>query len=160
MSLLDPIELPKPGPTFMVGAVSPLWGYFSAAAMGGVAYWWMTRWTRPMNLEALLGAAWSPAKAAEAVEEATTAVIETVAEALPPLGGEAAPISPLVALAEPSPVVEAVAEPVIEPPTPAPESVVTAPVETATFAEPDPEPAPAPKSRKAAAAPPAPTPDA
>jgi len=35
-----------------IGAASPLWWAFAATATAGVAYWWMTRWTRPVNLEA------------------------------------------------------------------------------------------------------------
>jgi hypothetical protein len=114
MSFLDPVELPKPkvGPELMVGAASPLWGYFGAAAMGGVAYWWMTQWTRPMNLEALFGLATATlpkaeevAPAAEAVAEAMTAPVlaasETAVSELPPIGGEAAPISPVAAVETP-----------------------------------------------------------
>lgn len=40
-----------------LGVVSPLWMMFAGAATAGVAYWWMTRWTRPTNLEAELPAA-------------------------------------------------------------------------------------------------------
>jgi hypothetical protein len=158
MSFLEPIELPKPqiGPAFMVGAASPLWGYFSTAAMGGIAYWWMTRWTQAVNLEALFGA---PAKLAETLSEVTTATVEAAAEVVPPLGGEAAPVSPIAALVEPEPAVE-VPEPVVEPPAPEPEPAMTAPVEPATFAEPETAAAPAPKSRKPAPQPPAPSPDA
>ncbi len=36
-----------------VGAISPLWAVFGAAASAGVAWWWMTRWTRAVNVEAL-----------------------------------------------------------------------------------------------------------
>lgn len=36
-----------------IGAVSPLWWAFAGAATAGVAYWWMTRWARPVNLEAM-----------------------------------------------------------------------------------------------------------
>lgn len=38
-----------------IGAASPLWWAFAGVASAGVAYWWMTRWTRPMNLEAMIG---------------------------------------------------------------------------------------------------------
>lgn len=37
-----------------VGAFSPLWMMFAGAASAGVAYWWMARWAKPVNLEALL----------------------------------------------------------------------------------------------------------
>ncbi len=122
-----------------VGAASPLWGLFAGAAMSGAAWWWMTRWTRPANLEALFGAtqtattealaevealappmveavetleaAMEPVveAASEAFEAATDAVeaadvaldapaevVEALIEAAPePVGGEAAPISPV-----------------------------------------------------------------
>jgi len=94
-----------------VGLVSPLWGLFAGAALGGSAWWWMTRWARPENLEAMFGAAAEPvlaapldAPAAEEAEPAEAAV--EVAEAVAPdapVGGEAAPIAPLVAAVEPRP---------------------------------------------------------
>jgi hypothetical protein len=59
-----------------IGAVSPLWLAFAGAAGAGLAYWWMTRWMRPVNLEAWL----SPAKAARgAAEPVADAVPETAA---------------------------------------------------------------------------------
>jgi len=106
-----------------VGLASPLWGLFAGAAVSGAAWWWMTRWTRAENLEAMFGAA---AKFEAAVEPKATAlaapavelavaepVTEAVAEApeplvettealvkgpaaLEPVGGEAAPISAVV----------------------------------------------------------------
>jgi hypothetical protein len=119
-----------------VGLASPLWGLFAGAAVTGAAWWWMTRWTRPVNLEALFDAAArfektvepEPAalagpvtETAEAVVEATAepvveagevtpeAIVETAAEAAvvaealieeptvaEPVGGESAPISPVV----------------------------------------------------------------
>src|SRR5580700_10576163 len=97
-----------------VGAVSPLWAMFGAAASAGVAYWWMTRWTEMVNIEAFAGALATPAaKAAaeplevvaelatapeveaEAVEaepvaaQAVEAAVEVVAPAAPP---EAPPV--------------------------------------------------------------------
>jgi predicted flap endonuclease-1-like 5' DNA nuclease len=66
-----------------MGAVSPLWAVFGAAAGVGVAYWWMTSWTRLVNVEALAGtAARAPAKALpiETVAESAPAVVEAVAE--------------------------------------------------------------------------------
>ncbi|HEY0650435.1 MAG TPA: hypothetical protein VGD44_21270, partial [Phenylobacterium sp.] len=85
MATFDLPELPETRvtPQLMLGAASPLWAYFGAAAAGGVAYWWMTRWTQPVNLEALFGA--KPAAtlapvieaAAEPVVEAAEAVAET-----------------------------------------------------------------------------------
>lgn len=37
---------------YPIGAASPLWFAYAGVAGAGVAYWWMTRWTRPENLEA------------------------------------------------------------------------------------------------------------
>lgn len=108
-------ELPKLPPTamspqMMVGAASPLWVYFGAAAAGGLAYWWTMRWTRPVDLGAFFDAAtkasplgfvvaaeeWAET-AAEAAVEAAEAPLAAVSG---PVGGEAAPVSPLAATAE------------------------------------------------------------
>ena len=151
-----------------IGAVSPLWGLFAGAAVSGAAWWWMTRWARPANLEALFGAeeprteaepeALAPPvaegveaapeviepvmeAAAETVEAAAETVETAIEEAPPapvaealieaapePVGGEAAPISP---------VLEAVSPEVVEP-------TVEVAIEAAA------EPKPAPKPKKAA----------
>ena len=108
-----------------VGLASPLWGLFAGAAVSGAAWWWMTRWTRAENLEAMFGAAAKfeaavepkatalAAPAVELVEAVAEPVTEAVAEApeplvettealvkgpaaLEPVGGEAAPISAVV----------------------------------------------------------------
>ena len=172
MATFDLPEMPETrmSPHLLLGAASPLWAYFGAAAAGGVAYWWMTRW-QPMNLEALLGgltkaaalpaslteAALMPATDAvetvsQAADRVTGAAAESVASALPeaPVGGEAAPISPLVeTLAAPEPearvepvarsIAEAAAEPAAETP---PEPMIEA------TADPLPEPAAKPRIRK------------
>jgi hypothetical protein len=112
-----------------VGLASPLWGLFAGAAMTGATWWWMTRWTQVQNLEAMFGAAGKAqavvepemaapvAEAVEAVVEAMlTPGLEAVAEstdepilealiAAPavsePVGGEAAPVSPVLAVVTP-----------------------------------------------------------
>jgi len=155
-------------PQLLMGVSSPLWSYFGAAAAGGVAYWWMTRWTQPANLEAMFGAARARpvlalvpppvVKAAEVVAEATETVAERAVETVEDVV-EAAPISPL---AEASLEIE----PVVEP-EPAPESFAEAAASPLLDAAPEPileepapflgEPAPeaAPKARgKKAAVPP------
>jgi hypothetical protein len=85
-----------------VGLASPLWGLFAGAAVGGSAWWWMTRWARAENLEAMFAAA-----AGGAASEVEVVAAETVIEAIvePPLldapvGGESAPIGPAVAADE------------------------------------------------------------
>lgn len=122
-------QLPFVGPEMMIGAASPLWGYFTGAAIAGVIWWWMYRWLQPVaNLEALAEAALKPVvspvaavatikPAAEAIAEPLVeAAVEVAAEAaggpvgevlatpdLPPLpvGGESAPVSPAILSAEP-----------------------------------------------------------
>jgi hypothetical protein len=106
-----------------VGLASPLWGLFAGAAMGGSAWWWMTRWARTENLEAMLGVAGETATAMLASPTEAVAVIEVAAEAVgeaepaveaaaidavieppvldAPVGGEAAPIAPAAAAPEP-----------------------------------------------------------
>lgn len=84
MATFDLPEWPEPRAPrqLMLGAVSPLWAYFGAAAAGGVAYWWMTRWTRPVNIEALFGgiAQPAPAPSIEAVAELVTEAVEAGAD--------------------------------------------------------------------------------
>jgi hypothetical protein len=158
MAYLDTPELPDPKslPQMLVGAASPLWAYFGAATAGGVAFWWMTQWARPANLEALFSKA---AAAAEPVVAPVLEAAEAVAE-LPPVVAEVLP-----ALAE-EPVVEAAPEPEpVAAPEPAldaaPEAPPVAP-EPYTWEEPaatmglepeaasEAEPAPKPRVRKGA----------
>lgn len=98
-----------------------------------MAYWWMTQWARPVNLEAMFGRAGSVSEPAlqslaDFSEATVQAVVETQAtvtdalldEAPLAVGSEAAPIS----LLEPAPELEpdvmfAIApEPVIDEPAP------------------------------------------
>lgn len=83
--------------SFPVGAASPLWLAFGAAASAGVAFWLATRWTRRTNLEAML--------------EAPVKALQTSVE-LPPeasLVSEEA-VQAIVAAVDPAPVVEIVLE--------------------------------------------------
>ena len=89
-----------------VGLSSPLWGLFAGAAMSGAAWWWMTRWARPENLEAMFGAA---AKFEAAVEPKVVEVAAPVVEAV-----KAAPEAVLEAEAAGETVAEAVTEAVVE----------------------------------------------
>ena len=112
---------------FPVGMTSPLWLAFGAAASAGVAWWWMSKLARPVNLEAMLGkpaaAALAPVtEAAEAVAEASEAMAEAV-------------IEPVVILAE-TVAVEPIAE--------APASVEAAVDETAPEPGAEPQIAPEP----------------
>ncbi len=59
-----------------IGLANPLWLAFGAAASAGAAWWLMTRWTRPVNLEAM---ALPPTPEVLAIEAAPEAVIETPA---------------------------------------------------------------------------------
>lgn len=167
MASFDPPKIPQPrvSPALLVGATSPLWTYFGAVAAGGMAYWWMTQWARPRNLEAVFDRAGSASfdqpmvGAADAVIEMLGEAEEVAADDAPlTVGGEAAPVSPLLEAlppAEPQPVVvpeagsEAVlavtAGPVIDEPEP---------VATESAAD------PAPKLRAKKAGSPAPETDA
>ena len=73
-----------------MGVTSPLWAVFGAAAGVGVAYWWMTSWTRLVNVEALAGpTVKTPAKPVtkaapvEIAVEPAPKVVEEVAETAP-----------------------------------------------------------------------------
>ena len=87
-----------------IGLTSPMWLAFGAAASAGVAWWWMTRWTRATNLEAMAGAAKAQVAAVEAlVERESEAAIQAVQAAERVLEA--------VAVIEPH-TVEIIAEPV------------------------------------------------
>jgi len=86
-----------------VGLASPLWGLFAGAAMTGATWWWMTRWARPQNLEALFAAS----ETFEAAVEATPTLAEPTLELVEADG----PLIETIVEA----VVEAAPEPVVEP---------------------------------------------
>jgi predicted flap endonuclease-1-like 5' DNA nuclease len=88
-----------------MGFASPLWFAFGAAASAGVAYWWMTRWTKTVNVEALAGLVEAPL--ASLVEPEPVAVVEPVADVAP---------EPVLAVAPEPIVVEAA--PVVAAPAP------------------------------------------
>jgi predicted flap endonuclease-1-like 5' DNA nuclease len=96
-----------------IGMASPLWLAFGAAASAGAAWWWMTRWARPVNLEAATAL---PASAAQpvAAPEPLAPAIETKAA---PAATEAVQSVSAVSVDVPEP--EAVAaEPAPEPAAP------------------------------------------
>jgi hypothetical protein len=121
-----------------LGAVSPLWAMYAATAGAGVAFWWMTRWMRPVNLEALMGGLTAALPASQRLSE------DEIPQ--PPIGGEAGPLqeAALVVAAASEPL-EALAEAVAEvfSPEPPPE------IEVAPALREDAAPAPAkPSSSK------------
>lgn len=66
-----------------IGAMSPLWLAFAGAAAVGVTYWWMTRWARPLHVEAGESAAPALSLAVEeaaATYELSPAAIEDVVD--------------------------------------------------------------------------------
>jgi predicted flap endonuclease-1-like 5' DNA nuclease len=60
-----------------LGAASPLWLVFGAATGAGVAFWWLSQWTRAVNVEALAGVKMVPAPE-------PAAPLEIIAEPEPP----------------------------------------------------------------------------
>jgi predicted flap endonuclease-1-like 5' DNA nuclease len=92
-----------------LGLASPLWLAYSGVATAGVAYWWMSQFTKPVNLEAMsamfkkyslvpmpeMAGLEAPALVAAMVKEEMTAVSDSVAEVL----DEAVPEPALLAAA-------------------------------------------------------------
>ena len=105
-----------------LGAVSPLWAAYMGAAGAGVAFWWMTRWMQPANLEALFGR--------EAQVKTLVAVAEPVLEV-----AEAAEVSVEATEAPPTEApIEAQAEAAPEHEAPAPETDGLSPTAKALIA--------------------------
>jgi hypothetical protein len=77
-----------------LGAASPLWLAFGAAATVGAAWWWLTRWMRPSNLEAVTADA-MPAEPVVAPTAETVAVVEVAPSPV------AEPAKPVIAKAPP-----------------------------------------------------------
>lgn len=77
--MLETTDIPAKAvtPNVMVGAASPLWGYFAGAAAVGVAFWWMTRPLKAPNLEALFAAGEAAALPAPEVVEAEAPFVPT-----------------------------------------------------------------------------------
>lgn len=181
MASFDLPEMPEAriSPQWMLGVASPLWGYYGAFAAGGVAYWWLSQLVRPMNVEAFFAAAGKAAPAlpsmaevervvealVEPVAEAQVAVLTAVAEAPaavlapapePTVGGEAAPVSPVLTLVpdvEPTEPEKPALLAASDKPEPEPASFI----EAAPVIEPlPPEPPAAPKAKgRKSTAPPA-----
>jgi predicted flap endonuclease-1-like 5' DNA nuclease len=121
-----------------VGLASPLWFAFGAAASVGVAYWWMTRWAKPVNVEALAESVAAPVlavlepmpmpKAPAKIAEAVIADVAKDAKAVAAVVAEAAPImapTPVAApVAKAAPVKAAPAKaPKVKAPPPPPDDL-------------------------------------
>ena len=120
-----PVEKPQTMLAVPVGLASPLWGLFAGAAATGAAWWWMTRWARPANLEAMFADPETVEAVVEATPELIADAIEVSFEPTPQAAVEVTPgpvIEPVVeamlgAVADgsvetaPEPVLEAVTEP-------------------------------------------------
>jgi predicted flap endonuclease-1-like 5' DNA nuclease len=130
-----------------LGMASPLWLAFGAAASVGVTLWWMTRWTKAVNLEAMTPFAPAtpaltlaePALGPEIVAESA---IEPVVEAAAPLTIAGTPKAAESEAAAPAaPAVEST--PVERAPAVVASAPKAAPVKHAATA-PEPDPAAAP----------------
>lgn len=89
---------------FPIGAASPLWIAFAGAAAVGAAYWWSTRWLKPVNVEALAALPATVAEVeAETVETLEAAADEVIEAAPEPVREVAAALQlePAAPLAEP-----------------------------------------------------------
>ena len=96
-----------------IGMTSPLWLAFGAATTAGVAWWWMTRWTQALNIEAMASVAKVQVEAVEAFIEKESEVATHAVEAAEAVLEAAAVIEPAAPVAP---------EPEIAPaPAPAPE---------------------------------------
>lgn len=100
---------------FPIGAASPLWIAFAGAAAVGAAYWWSTRWFKPVNLEAMAAL---PAAAEPAVEAAADTVVEVFEETIESVEAAADDVIE----AAPEPVQELAAALQLEPTAPLAES--------------------------------------
>ena len=147
MIALKPSESVTPAAALHVpiGAASPLWFMFTGAASAGVAYWWMTRWMRPMNLEALLPPPTADAAPADEAAILTEAFIAPLLEAAESVleGGVVDPDPAPIPAPEPAP------NPLDTPPMEAAAEVVSeaaAPVIEAVAEVVSPEPKPKPKA--------------
>lgn len=107
--LEDAQEQARKAMVLPVGLTSPLWLAFGAAASAGVAWWWMTRWTRATNLEAMADAAKAQVAAVEALTERESQAAVQAVEATASLLQAAAVIRPRVEIIAEAPI-EAEAE--------------------------------------------------
>ena len=95
-NLEDAQERARKAMAVPIGLTSPMWLAFGAAASAGVAWWWMTRWTRATNLEAMAGAAKAQVEAVEALVERESEVAVQAVEAAASLLEAASVIEPKV----------------------------------------------------------------
>ena len=100
-----------------LGMASPLWLAFGTATTAGVAWWWMTRWTRAVNAEAMAGAAKAQVKALDAFSQKESDVATKAVEAAASVLEAATVIAP-----EPETLAETILEAV---PAPAPDDLTT-----------------------------------
>ena len=108
MAQTPSVSEPSKSLSLPIGAASPLWLAFAGAASAGVAFWWMTRWTRAVRAEP------------EAAKLEPPVVEPLIIEAPAEIVAAAEPVAEMIA-ATPAPVLETVAE-AIEPVAP-PETV-------------------------------------
>ncbi|MEO8927716.1 MAG: hypothetical protein ABI306_11200 [Caulobacteraceae bacterium] len=114
-----------------LGMASPLWFAFGAAATVGASWWWMTRWTKAVNIEAMAPA--MPAAPMLAIVESAPAL-----EIAPELASELAPEPAAHALVEAAQAATAME------PSVAPEPILAAPPKAKAAPKAPPKPVLAP----------------
>jgi predicted flap endonuclease-1-like 5' DNA nuclease len=92
-----------------LGLTSPLWLAYSGVASAGVAYWWMSQWTKPINLEAMSAMMqkyslvptpeMAAVKAPSLVAEVAAAEMQAIADAVSHVLDEAIPEPAILAAA-------------------------------------------------------------
>jgi predicted flap endonuclease-1-like 5' DNA nuclease len=136
----DPRGLPQAAPHLAIGAASPLWLMFGGAAYAGAAYWWWaSRWREAVNIEALMAVrpepVAPPVEALAVLEAPPEPVLEMVAEPILEATVLVAEATETV-LDATQEIVEAAAEPLVETVVAANEDIAEAVVAPVVAAEP------------------------
>jgi predicted flap endonuclease-1-like 5' DNA nuclease len=137
---VEPQDVVQAAPHVAIGAASPLWLMFGGAAYAGAAYWWWaSRWRDAVNIEALMAVrpepVAPPVEALAVLEAPPEPVLEMVAEPILEATVLVAETTETV-LDATQKIVETAAEPLVETVVAANEDIAEAVVEPVVAAEP------------------------